>query len=216
LQQWLAEGRVNGQTQVQAEGSAEWLPLSRALGLGNAPLPPPVPAPRPPGKTSGMAIASLVMGCIGFITCGLTGFIGVILGIIGLRQVKRSGGTLQGEGLAIAGICTSAVSFFMIGLLAALAVPGFVKARKQSQGRRVINDTRQLDAAIDQWALEKGKNNGAAIVTSEVASYLKTDWKDVDLLGNRYIIGKVGPDQIKISPATKEALDGVGVDWGGY
>ena len=43
----------------------------------------------------------------------------------------------------------------IIGLLAALAVPGFVKARKQSQGRRIVNDARQMDAAIDQWAGER-------------------------------------------------------------
>ena len=42
----------------------------------------------------------------------------------------------------------------IIGLLAALAIPGFVKARKQSQGRRIMNDCRQMDSAIDQWALE--------------------------------------------------------------
>ena len=54
----------------------------------------------------------------------------------------------------------------IIGLLAALAVPSFVKARKQSQGRRIINDARQWDAAIDQWALETGATNGQAITVT--------------------------------------------------
>jgi prepilin-type N-terminal cleavage/methylation domain-containing protein len=61
----------------------------------------------------------------------------------------------------------------IIGLLAALAIPGFVKARKQSQGRRILNDARQLDAAIDQWALETSQTNGAAIDTAGVLTYLK-------------------------------------------
>src|SRR5664279_1137542 len=74
----------------------------------------------------------------------------------------------------------------IIGLLAALAVPGFVKARKQSQGRRILNDCRQMDAAIDQWALENGKTDGATIDTVSAASYLKTAWNTVDLLGNGY------------------------------
>src|SRR2546422_7038470 len=69
----------------------------------------------------------------------------------------------------------------IIGLLAALAIPGFVKARKQSQGRRIINDARQMDAAIDQWALEKGMKDNDTVVTSEAASYLKTTWKNTDL-----------------------------------
>ena len=105
----------------------------------------------------------------------------------------------------------------IIGLLAALAIPGFVKARKQSQGRRIINDARQLDAAIDQWALEKGKKDNDAITTSEAASYLKTGtWQVNDLLGTAYTVGTVGSNQIKVAASTKTALDGVGIDWGNF
>ena len=48
----------------------------------------------------------------------------------------------------------------IIGLLTVLAIPSFIKARKQSQGRRIMNDIRQMDAAIDQWALDAGKKDG--------------------------------------------------------
>ena len=105
----------------------------------------------------------------------------------------------------------------IIGLLAALAVPGFVKARNQSQGRRIINDARQMDAAIDQWALEKGKKDNDAVVTTEASSYLKNStWNVNDLLGNPYTMGPVGASQVLINAATKTALDGVGIDWGNY
>ena len=104
----------------------------------------------------------------------------------------------------------------IIGLLAALAIPGFVKARKQSQGRRIINDARQMDAAIDQWALEKGMKDGDAVVPSEAQTYLKTAWNTNDLLGAAYAIGAVGPSQVKIADSTKVALDNVGIDWGPY
>jgi type IV pilus assembly protein PilA len=104
----------------------------------------------------------------------------------------------------------------IIGLLAALAIPGFVKARKQSQGRRILNDARQMDAAIDQWALENGKKDGDAVVTSGAATYLKTAWNANDLLGNAYSLGSVGTNQIAISSTTKTALSGVGIDWGAY
>jgi len=106
------------------------------------------------------------------------------------------------------------IPFF--GFFAALAIPGFVKARKQSQARRVINDARRLDAAIDQWAIEKGKRDGDAINTTEAAAYLRDGWKSVDILGNPYEISVVGPNQIRISPTTKTALNGVGVDWGNF
>jgi prepilin-type N-terminal cleavage/methylation domain-containing protein len=104
----------------------------------------------------------------------------------------------------------------IIGLLAALAIPGFVKARKQSQGRRIMNDVRQMDAAIDQWALENGKSDGNTIDTTGAATYLKTGWKTTDLLNNTFTVGTVGTGQILIAAATKTALTGVGIDWGSY
>ena len=104
----------------------------------------------------------------------------------------------------------------IIGLLAALAIPGFVKARKQSQGRRIINDARQMDAAIDQWALENGKKDGDTVDTTGAATYLKTAWKDSDLLNNNYAISTVGTQQVQISSTSKTALANVGIDWGPY
>jgi len=104
----------------------------------------------------------------------------------------------------------------IVGLLAALAVPGFVKARKQSQGRRILNDCRQQDAAIDQWALETGQTDGNTINTTGAASYLKTTWKTQDLLNNSFTVNTVGTGQILISTATKSSLAGVGIDWGPY
>ena len=104
----------------------------------------------------------------------------------------------------------------IIGLLAALAIPGFVKARKQSQGRRIMNDVRQMDAAIDQWALETGQTDGATINTTGAASYLKTPWKTTDLLNNAYVLNKVGTTQVAIHANTKSSLANVGIDWGNY
>lgn len=104
----------------------------------------------------------------------------------------------------------------IIGLLAALAVPGFVKARKQSQGRRILNDARQMDAAIDQWALENGKSDGDTVNTTQAATYLKGTWKTTDLLGNTFTVSTVGTAQVAIASATKTALANVGIDWGAY
>src|SRR5882724_10613117 len=104
----------------------------------------------------------------------------------------------------------------IIGLLAALAIPGFVKARKQSQGRRILNDARQMDAAIDQWALETGQTDGNAVNTTSAATYLKTTWKTQDLLGNAFAVTVVGATQMAVNATTKSALAGVGIDWGAY
>jgi len=104
----------------------------------------------------------------------------------------------------------------MIGLLAVLAVPTFIKARKVSQGRRIVNDARQMDTAISQWALDNGKKDGDEVAGNEslIQTYLKTPWKAKDILGNDFTIGQVGTNQLRIADATKSALDGVGIDWG--
>jgi type IV pilus assembly protein PilA len=104
----------------------------------------------------------------------------------------------------------------IIGLLAALAVPGFVKARKQSQGRRIMNDCRQMDAAIDQWSVNAGIADGTIVDTVAAGQYLKTAWAVIDLLQNTYQLNNTGTGQIQISTATKSSLAGVGIDWGIY
>ena len=62
----------------------------------------------------------------------------------------------------------------IIGLLAAIAIPNFVKARATSQANACINNLRQIDAAANQFALEKGKSTGATIVlTTDLTPYIK-------------------------------------------
>jgi hypothetical protein len=73
-----------------------------------------------------------------------------------------------------------------------------------------------MDAAVSQWALEYGKQDGDAIDTAAAQTYLKMPWQPSDLLNNAYNVTVVGSNQISIDAATKTALDGVGIDWGAY
>ena len=62
----------------------------------------------------------------------------------------------------------------IIGLLAAIAIPNFVKARATSQANACINNLRQIDAAANQLALEKGKTTGDAIsYPGDLTPYIK-------------------------------------------
>jgi prepilin-type N-terminal cleavage/methylation domain-containing protein len=82
----------------------------------------------------------------------------------------------------------------LIGLLAALAIPSFIKVRKQSQGKRIVNDARIIDAAINAWAMELNKADGDAIDLAAAAQYTKSGTISAnDVLGNSYIISFVGP-----------------------
>jgi len=62
----------------------------------------------------------------------------------------------------------------IIGLLAAIAIPNFVKARATSQANACINNLRQIDAAANQFALEQHKTTGASIsYPSDLTPYIK-------------------------------------------
>ena len=61
----------------------------------------------------------------------------------------------------------------IIGLLAAIAIPNFVRARTTSQTNACINNLRQIDGAIQQWALETKQAANAAVVEANVTPYLK-------------------------------------------
>ena len=61
----------------------------------------------------------------------------------------------------------------IIGLLAAIAIPNFIKARTTSQKNACINNLRQVDGAIQQWALENKKGAGAAVIYTDIKDYLK-------------------------------------------
>jgi prepilin-type N-terminal cleavage/methylation domain-containing protein len=62
----------------------------------------------------------------------------------------------------------------IIGLLAAIAIPNFVKARATSQANACINNLRQIDAAANQFALEKGKSTGYAFsYPTDLTPYIK-------------------------------------------
>jgi prepilin-type N-terminal cleavage/methylation domain-containing protein len=78
----------------------------------------------------------------------------------------------------------------IIALLAAIAVPGFLRARKRSQASRIINDLRLIDSAVDQYAIENNKTSGSTVNTADWTNYLKKGTNlyvtGKDILGNSF------------------------------
>ena len=60
----------------------------------------------------------------------------------------------------------------IIGLLAAIAIPNFIRARTTSQKNACINNLRQIDGAVQQWALENNKSASAAVTSANCTPYL--------------------------------------------
>jgi type II secretory pathway pseudopilin PulG len=61
----------------------------------------------------------------------------------------------------------------IIGLLAAIAIPNFVRARTTSQMNACINNLRQYDAAMQQYALEQGLSSSATYTMANLTNYVK-------------------------------------------
>ena len=104
----------------------------------------------------------------------------------------------------------------IIALLAAIAVPNFLRARKRSQATRILEDLRMIDSAIDQYAIETNKTSGAAANWTDIQAYLKKgstlyNTTGTDLLGNSFDPGTgFAVDSIPVVPAaTFEALSDV-------
>ena len=100
----------------------------------------------------------------------------------------------------------------IIALLAAIAVPGFLRARKRSQASRIINDLRLIDSAVDQYAIETNKKSGDAVAVADWTNYLKKGTNlyttASDILGASY--GPQTVDKLPAVPGTsKTALSDV-------
>ena len=78
----------------------------------------------------------------------------------------------------------------IIALLAAIAVPGFLRARKRSQAAKILNDLRLIDAAVDQYAIETNKSTGSVVAVKDWTNYLKSGTSlyntGADLFGHAY------------------------------
>jgi prepilin-type N-terminal cleavage/methylation domain-containing protein len=81
----------------------------------------------------------------------------------------------------------------IIGLLAAVAIPNFVKARQTAQRNACIKNLQQIDGSKETWALEKKKGPGDPIVEDEVNAYIKGGAPKCPA-GGTYTYGAVGTD----------------------
>lgn len=126
----VAGQKIHGGTLVWREGMPAWVPFSQALASGMYPSQPgemPLPLMMPPA-TSGLAVASLVLGILGVVSCFLLfGIPAVICGHMALSRIRVSPVAVSGRGMAITGLVCGYISL-LIGIVPLIMIFGIFSA----------------------------------------------------------------------------------------
>jgi prepilin-type N-terminal cleavage/methylation domain-containing protein len=107
-----------------------------------------------------------------------------------LIQHTRSGFTLVEIMIVVA----------IIGLLAAIAIPNFSRARSTAQKNACIQNLRQIDGAKQMWATENRKTDSDVPTEADVAAYLKGNAMPICPGNGRYSIRAVSENPICDAP----------------
>ena len=149
VREWIAEGRLNTQSQIREQSDPNWRALEDFPEFANylfgaTPSTPSTPTPSAPAiqqyqqpypqygyqkqsTTNGMAITGMICGIVSLPTlCCCYGFpfniLGIIFSTIGLSQIKKSNPRQAGKGMAIAGLICSILSFVLFVVFLALGI----------------------------------------------------------------------------------------------
>jgi len=106
-----------------------------------------------PPKTSGKAIASLVLGVFSFFCSILAGVPAIIFGILGLNDINNPSKRVSGKGLAISGIVLGSVScvlmILVVPVMIALLLPAVQAAREAARRAQSVNNLKQIALAMN-------------------------------------------------------------------
>ena len=92
----------------------------------------------------------------------------------------------------------------IIALLAAIAVPGFMRARKRSQASRILTDLRLIDSALDQYAIENNKKTNDPVGVADWTAYVKKG-SPLYNTGNSIFGTAYGPQTVDQIPQVKSS-----------
>ena len=111
----------------------------------------------------GLAITSLVLGILAVPTFGLAivgALIGIVVGVIALVKASREPLVYGGKGMAIAGIALSVLAVTLmpvvLGIVAAIAIPSFLRARVSANEAAAVGDIRAVIAAQARYQTING------------------------------------------------------------
>jgi prepilin-type N-terminal cleavage/methylation domain-containing protein len=98
----------------------------------------------------------------------------------------------------------------IIGILLAIAVPNFMKARETSRAKSCVSNLKQIDAAKEQWAMDAKKTTADTVTvtlwgtTSD--AYIKGAEPVCPSTGGSYVVGVIGTNPTCSSGIATHAL----------
>ena len=129
--------------------------------MENATNYPPATAPR-----TGMATASLVLGIVGFFTCGLAGLgaiTGLVLGIVALRKARKDPQHFAGDGIAITGIVINGLCLLVMPVVAAIYIPNVIGTQPAVRETAALSRVKSIGSAQFLYQMTKGHGQFASL-----------------------------------------------------
>lgn len=168
IRQWLAERRLNAQSQIKQDGTAEWKRLGEFPEFAVAPAAPAAPiapaaahppslpgsaGPAPVQVRSGLAITSLVLGIFS-LCCPviLPAVAAVICGHMAHGRARKSPEQFGGAGMAMGGFITGYVSLLLSVLIALMSLPAMNQARNRATSVSCVSNLKQIGLAARMYS----------------------------------------------------------------
>ena len=140
---------------------------------------------------TGLATASLVIGILNFLVMGMFVIpiaVGIVISVVALNKIKRSPNEYGGKSLAIGGLVTNIVSVVIlvpIMLVAAIAIPNFLAARRAANEAAAMYSLRQIHNAEVTYHARKGNRyygtlndlQSESLIPPELASGTKSGYR---------------------------------------
>ena len=160
-------------------------------------------------QKTGLAVASLVMGVIG---CFVTAPIGLVLGIVSLVKTNRYPNEYGGKGMAIAGVILNSIGLISIPIIAAIAIPNLLAARRSANEGAAIYSLRRIAEAENTYMSTIGTRNCA-----DFSQLAKNNMIDPVLAsgtksGYRYVLTATpGGCEIYATPTVSKGVSSTGI-----
>jgi len=127
---------------------------------------PPAPLISAEVPTSGKALASMVLGICSFFFSILTGVPAIVLGHLAKTEIRKSGGRLQGDGMALAGLILGYLSVVFIPvilIIAAIAIPNLLRAKMAANEAGAVGSLRTIATAAITYSEQYGHGFPASL-----------------------------------------------------